>query len=79
MQHSLFKDVCLNRANSSFLYILSLICLSLCKSHLISGCNKFKKMPYFSQVLLAAAGAILGRTNNKITNTLTCYVHTYKM
>ena len=47
-------------------------------SHLTFGWNEFKKVPYFSKVVLAPTGAIFEGTNNEITNTLSSHIQSYK-
>ena len=70
VEFSILKKVWLNKTDTLCLHILALIRSSLCISCLTSGWNAFKKVPYFSQVLLVSAGFIFGETNNEITSTV---------
>ena len=58
--------------------ILSLICSSLHMSHLTSGWNEFKKVPYFSKVLSFPTGAIFRLMNHEITNAIMSYIHLHR-
>ena len=59
--------VYLNKTDTLFLLILSLICLSLCMSVLMSGWSEFWKVSYFSLVILAPTEVIFGGMNNEMT------------
>ena len=47
-------------------------------SHMVSGYNEFKMVPYFFLVPSAPAGDIFGRTNNEMTDKITRHIHLYK-
>ena len=47
--------------------------------HLTSRCNEFRKVVYFSQILLAPNGVISrGGMNNEMTNTMTSHIYLSK-
>ena len=46
-------------------------------SSLSFGWNKFRKAPYVSQVLSNQSGAIFGKSNNEMINTMTSHVYIY--
>ena len=60
------------------LHIIFLIRSSLCMNRLTFGCNKFRKMPYVSQLLSAPTGTIFMGENNEMTNTMTSHRYLHK-
>ena len=68
-----YKHVWLNRIDTSYLSILSLILLSLRTSRLSSGGNEFRKAPYFPQYFRTPT-----RMNDKMTNIITSHIRLYK-
>ena len=58
--------------------VLSLIHSSVRMGHFTTGRKEFRKAPHFFPLLSAPIEAIIGGTNNEMTNSMTSHIRLYK-